>query len=276
MKSLGRDQTQQAGTLYNNWALSLDLSGRPRDAEPIFRRAIEVSRTGNSDEEVSPMLLVNYGRTLRQLDRLDESAHYAEEGYDRARSSGSEVVVNQSLLLRASIYREQGELERSAAMLREVEPRLRQALPPGHPGFGGLLIERALTAQAKGDMAAALGLIDQAYEIADSARKNQGVLTYVPRVLNRRAEIRNAAGRHSEAEADSRLALLKLEEILPQDALSVLRGDAYLSLGRALMAEGRPGEGKRAMEEALRQLASALGPGHPRTRELQLMLEAAS
>jgi hypothetical protein len=56
----------------------------------------------------------------------------------------------------------------------------------------------------------------------------------------------------------------------------VLRGDAYLSLGRALMAEGRPGEGKRAMEEALRQLASALGPGHPRTRELQLMLEAAS
>ena len=276
MTSLGRDQTQQAGTLYNNWALSLDLSGRPRDAEPIFRRAIEVSRVDASDAAVSPMLLVNYGRTLRQLGRIDESARYAEEGYARAKSTGSEVVVNQSLLLRAAIYREQGNLARAVTMLREVEPRLHQALPPGHPGFGGLLIERALVAQASGDPTGASGFIDQAYDIADAARKSQGMLMYVPRVLNRRAEIRNAAGRHSEAESDSRLSLVQLEKILPPDALSVLRGDAYCSLGRALLEEGKSGEGKLALQEALRQLTSALGPDHPRTRELRNMLEAAA
>jgi eukaryotic-like serine/threonine-protein kinase len=273
MAALGRDQTQQAGTLYNNWALSLDLSGRPRDAEPIFRRAIEVSRVDASDSAVSPMLLVNYGRTLRQIGRMDESARFAEEGYGRAKSTGFEVVVNQSLLLRAAVYREQGDLARAGAMLREVEPRLREALPPGHPGFGGFLIERALVAQANGDSAGALGFIDQAYEIAEASRRAEGVLTYIPRVLNRRAEIRNAAGRNAAAESDARLSLVTLEEILPHDALSVLRGDAYASLGRALMAEGRPGEGKLALREALRQLTSALGPDHPRTREVQSVLE---
>ena len=275
MAALGRDQTQQAGTLYNNWALSLDLSGRPRDAERIFRRAIDVSRVDASDGAVSPMLLTNYGRSLRQLGRFDESARYAEEAYARARSAGSEVVVNQSLLLRASIYRERGELARAAAMLEEVEPRLRQALPPGHPGFGALLIERALNAQANGDSAAASQLIDQAYEIADAARKSQGVLGYIPRVLNRRAEIRNAAGRYADAETDARRSLEQLQEILPPDALSVLRGDAYVSLGRALLAEGRAAEGRRALQEASRQFESALGPDHPRIRELQAMLQGA-
>ena len=275
MTALGRDQTQQAGTLYNNWALSLDLSGRPRDAERIFRRAIEVSRVDASDGAVSPMLLVNYGRSLRQLGRLEESARYAEEAYSRAKATGFEVVVNQSLLLRASVYREQGDLARSAAMLREVEPRLRQALPAGHPGFGGLLIERALTAQASGNSAGALGLIDQAYEIADAARRSHGALGYVPRVLNRRAEIRNAAGQFAQAESDARLALAQLDEILPADAESGLRGDAYLSLGRALVAEGKRDEGKRALQEASRQLTSALGPDHPRMRELKAMLDAA-
>jgi hypothetical protein len=68
---------------------------------------------------------------------------------------------------------------------------------------------------------------------------------------------------------------VQLEKILPPDALSVLRGDAYCSLGRALLAEGKSGEGKLALQEALRQLTSALGPDHARTRELRNMFEAA-
>jgi serine/threonine-protein kinase len=124
LTSLGRDQTQNAGTLYNNWALSLDLAGRPREAEEIYRRAIEVSRSNDTDEAVSPMLLLNYARSLRWLERLDEAAKFAEKAYERGKAKGFEVVVNQSLLLRASTYRAQGDVARSAAMLAEVEPRL--------------------------------------------------------------------------------------------------------------------------------------------------------
>jgi serine/threonine protein kinase/tetratricopeptide (TPR) repeat protein len=272
MSKLGRDQTQQAGTLYNNWALSLDISGRPREAEAIYRRAIEISRSDDSDEAVSPMLLVNYGRALRGVGRLEDAARNAEEAYVRAGQKGFEVVVNQSLLLRATIYRQQGDVARSMAMLDEVEPRMRQALPAGHPAFGSILLERGLTAQAGGDVEAALRLIDEAYAIAEAARLSGGSADYAPRVLIRRAEVRYEAGRPSEAEADARLALDRLGAVLPPEALSTFRADAYLALGRALKAQGKNVEGDAALAEALRHLLSALGPDHPRTIELRGIL----
>ena len=40
LTSLGRDETETAGTLFNDWALALWQRGRPLEAEPIFRRAI--------------------------------------------------------------------------------------------------------------------------------------------------------------------------------------------------------------------------------------------
>jgi serine/threonine-protein kinase len=269
MSALGRDQTQTAGTLYNNWALSLDVSGRPREAEAIYRRAIEVSRSDGADAAVSPMLLVNYSRALRGLGRLEEAARNAEEAYARASQNGFEVVVNQSLILRAVIYRQQGDVPRSATMLDEVEPRMRQALPPGHPAFGSILLERGLTAQARGDPERALRLIDAAYAIAEEARRSGGSADYAPRVLIRRAEVRNAAGLSPGAEADARLALEQLRAVLPPEALSTFRGDAYLALGEALRAQHRDAEGVAALEEALRHLDSALGREHPRTIELR-------
>jgi tetratricopeptide (TPR) repeat protein len=273
LAALGRDQTQVAGTLYNNWALSLDIAGRPRDAEAIYRRAIDVSRSDETNDAVSPMLLLNYGRSLRALGRLDEAARHAEEGYERGKAKGLEVVVNQALLVRAQTYREQGDLVRSAAMLAEVEPRLQQALPPGHSAFGSLMFEKALTAMAAGDEAAALTLIDRAYEIADGARRGGGSADYAPRVLVRRSEFSHAAGRYAEAAADARLALDQLDDIIPRDLLTTFRGDAYLALGHALMGQRRVVEGEAALREALRQLESALGPDHARVRGVRLILD---
>ena len=61
LTALGRDETETAGTLFNNWALALQQIGRPIDAEkPIYRRAIDISRADRSEQGVSPMLLNNY------------------------------------------------------------------------------------------------------------------------------------------------------------------------------------------------------------------------
>ncbi len=125
---LGRDDTATAGTLYNNWALSLNFTGRPLEAEAIYRRAIDISRADATDEAVSPMLLVNYARVLRDLGRPEQAAGYAEMGYEKGLVAGHEVVVNQALLLRASIYRELGDFTRAGAVLAEVETRLRKVL----------------------------------------------------------------------------------------------------------------------------------------------------
>src|SRR6266498_3714041 len=104
MESLGRDDTQNAGTLLNNWALALHADGRPLEAEKLFRRAIDISRAGQSEEAVSPMLLTNYARTLRALGRWNEAARTAERAYFKAKQADDRTVFKQAMLLRARIY----------------------------------------------------------------------------------------------------------------------------------------------------------------------------
>jgi len=69
LSSLGRANTQKAGTLLNNWGLAV-RSSDPLEAERLFRQAIRISSADGSEQGVSPMLLNNLARTLRDLNRL--------------------------------------------------------------------------------------------------------------------------------------------------------------------------------------------------------------
>jgi tetratricopeptide (TPR) repeat protein len=115
------------------------------------------------------MLLSNLARTLRDLSHLPEAAEYADRAYARARQAGDEIVVSQSLMMRASIYRQLGDLGRAEKLLSELEPRWRKMLPPGHAGFASLGSERALLAQARGDLLLAKASADEAVVIAEAS-----------------------------------------------------------------------------------------------------------
>lgn len=266
LAQLGRDETATAGTLYNNWALSLNFMGLPREAEPLFRRAIEISRADATDDAVSPMLLVNYARVLRDLGQLDEAAAMTELGYGKGIEAGHEVVVNQALLLRASIDRELGDLERAAAALAEVEPRLAAALPPGHAAFASLAAERAQLARAAGDLTGALALMAQAMAIAEADRQAGGAADIVPRLLLRRSEMLNGLGRASEAAEDAAAALEFFQSFGAGEPTAFV-GQAWLLLAQAQQTLDHRDEAARAFTAAAAQLESALGPGHPLSRQ---------
>jgi hypothetical protein len=88
------------------------------------------------------MLLTNYAQLLFEPGRPDEAASYAERGYQAGLQADDSTVINQTLLRLARIYRARHDFTRASAMLDEVEPRLRKALPPGHSAFGALTAER--------------------------------------------------------------------------------------------------------------------------------------
>jgi tetratricopeptide (TPR) repeat protein len=274
LNALGRDDTQTAVTLYNNWGITMFLAGRPLDGAKVLRRAVEISRAGQNEDAVSPMLLVNYARTLRELDQLDEAADYAERGYAKARQVGARVVVGQSLLLRAQIYTDRGELPRAAAMLDEVEPQLRQGLPAGHIAFGSLAICRALVAQARGDLPLALEFSDEAVGVAEAASK-AGKLggDYLPVFLTRRSGVKLQLGRPDQAEADAARGLSLLQTSTQPGAFSSTLGRAYLAQGRALQAQGKQEEARNAFRFAAENFQTALGPDHPDTRNARQWAE---
>ena len=267
LTALGRDETQTGVVLFNNWAIELDQLGRPLEAEKLYRRAIDISRADASEDAVSPMVLNNYARSLRDLDRLDEAADYAERACAKAKGSGHQLGIMQSLLERARIYRQRGDPARSAAMLDEVEPLLRNALPSGHYAFAGLACERASLALDRGDLKDAARLADEAVAIDEAAIKaGQEGAFHLPTALLRRAQVHLATGRPADSGADAARALDLLRQSAPPDALSSGQGRAYLALGRALGAQGRHPEARDAFASATRHLEAALGPDHPETR----------
>src|SRR5215471_1300535 len=136
------------------------------------------------------MLLINYGRSLRDLGKLDKAREYLERGLTKAQQVGQDVVIRQSLLLLESVYRAQGLLERAESALSQAELRLRQALPAGHIAFASMTSEQALLAQARGELANALAFADQAVAMAQASVDAGGQGSdYLPTALVRRADL---------------------------------------------------------------------------------------
>jgi serine/threonine-protein kinase len=266
LASLGRDDTQRAGTLFNNWALALTQLGRPLEAEKIYRRAIDISRDDREEQTVSPVLLNNYARALKDLGRYEPAANYAERAYAKAIQAEDQVAIDQSLLVRADIYCGQGDLKRAESMMTEVEPRMRRNLRPGHPAFAAIARRQALIAAARGDLRSALNLADQEIAILQASIKagGDGALE-LPVAIGRRADFELTLGRIDQAAVDAARGVTMLQASAPAEAVSAVAGRGYLTLGRALVVQGRHEEARRAFASARDHLLGALGFDHPDT-----------
>jgi serine/threonine-protein kinase len=264
---LGRDNTETAGTLLNNWALAVEYAGRPLEAEKIFYKAVQLSRDNHGDQAVDPLLLLNYARVLRELARTQEAEDYAERALKGAKDGGDQVTVNQALLELARIYRQAGQYSRSNAMLDEVEPRLRKNLPPGHYAFSSLSSERELTALASGDLVAASHFAKEAMDGLQAAIKNgkQGA-QFMPALLGRQSRLEVRLGHADQAAADAGEQLSMIQKSAEPGQYTSNLGYAFLNLGTALKAEGKTDEAQAAFKKAAEHLEKSLGKNHPDTR----------
>jgi len=272
--SLGRDETQQASTLYNNWAVVLDQVGRPLEAEKIFRRAIDISLENSTEEAATATTLNNYARMLRELDRLPQAADYAERAYNKAVQTDDQSEILHCLVERSRIYIAQHDLLRAESMLAHVEPRMRKTLPPGHYAFAVITGQRGLIAMEKHDPPVALQLMDESIAAIEASLKSgKGGGYLLPTIYTDRSAIDLALGHASEAEADAAQALTALHaQDNPSDVSSRL-GHAYFAQARALAAQGKSSQARAAASRALMHLQGSLGPDHPDTKSAQQLVQ---
>jgi serine/threonine-protein kinase len=265
--SLGRDDTVTAAALFNNYGLLLYQTGRTLEANKLYWRAIEINTLNQSQDSVSPVMLCNYAKSLLELGRLDEAAAYAEKGYELAQRLGPHSAINHLLTVRARIYTKQHKPDRAAAMLAEVESLLRKDLPPGHVAFAILALDHARLESEKGNIPAATAFAEQAVSINEAAIKAGKEGNYsLPKVLLGRSAVELEAKRFDQAAADASRALDLQQRSLPAETFSGDVGLAYLALGRALQAQGKNDEARRAFRSAAQQLEPAVGFDHPDTR----------
>ena len=71
---IGRDRTEKAGTLLNNWGLARYLLGHPQEAEQLFRRAVDIAsadavgrqRVADAARPISPVQCWNWAASMKQ------------------------------------------------------------------------------------------------------------------------------------------------------------------------------------------------------------------
>lgn len=267
LSSLGWEETDTSVHLFNNWALELDQIGRTLEAEQIERRALDQTSDGNSTEMSTAMMLNNYAKMLRKLNRLDEAAGYAQRSYDKAQTEHNQLVTGQSLLERARIAISQRKFAQASELLSELEPQMRKHLPPAHYAFASLAADRSKIAFGEGNLPLALQLADQSVAIGEAALKSggQGAFAFPGFLLNR-SSIELASGSLEQAVADANRALALQGSSAQPDSFSSTRGYAYLALARALDAQGKHGEAQAAAGLAAQNLEKCIGAAHPDTR----------
>jgi tetratricopeptide (TPR) repeat protein len=267
LSSLGWEETATSVHLFNNWALELDQIGRTLEAAQIERRALDLTSDGNSVEQSTAMILNNYAKMLRKLNRLDKAADYAQRSYEKAQSEHNQLVTGQSLLERARIAISQHKFTQASELLSELEPQMRKHLPPTHYAFASLAADRARIALGEGDLALALQFSDQSIALGEAALKTggQGAFAFPGFLLNRSA-IELASGSLEQAVADANRALALLKSNTQPNSFSSTLGYAYLALARALDAQGKHDDAQTAAELAVQNLEKCLGSDHPDTR----------
>jgi serine/threonine protein kinase len=266
MTNLGYDQTRTAADLFEGWGFALLNRGRTNEAEGIFRRALDISE-GQGKDLSDEVLLYGYERTLRELGRLEEAAVYAERAYAKAQAAKDNLIAEQLLLEQADIYYGQRNFARAAALFAQAEPLLRRDYPPGDYLFATIASDRALLAQAQGDVPAALRLANQAVEWdEDCIKAGRGGAHVLPGMLTRRSSIYLQAGETGKARTDAERALTLLQAEAEPGTFSAYLGRAYLALGRALTGQGKNDQARSAFHSAADHLQHALGANYPDTR----------
>lgn len=271
--TLGREDTEQAGTVLNNWALVLSSLGRPRDAEQMFRRVVKISSVDGSDARVEPVLLNNLATTLFDLARYDEGIALATRARDTALAKGDNIVADQALLSSARLHVAKGDVARGAALLDEVEAHFEKMFAPTHPAFLALAIDRIRLAEVRGDLRDALERADRTMALVEVA----GRRGFLSPLLRRRAEIGVKLHRFDAARADAERAVALGLERIPAGGASGAVGLSYLLLGQALAGEGRVADAHAALTSAIEHMETAMGTDHPevrRARELRAGLSS--
>jgi serine/threonine-protein kinase len=267
LSELGLDESNFSVILYNNWGLELDQMGRPLEAEKAYRHVLDISRDAGGTDLVSPLVLVNYARIIRELGRFDEAGETAERAYSRAVQLKNEVAVNQALMERSAVYVELHRPEQAESMLAIVEPRLQKSLPALHYAFAAVADRRALILLEEKNLDGATLQSDRALALIDATVKagNEGAFV-LPALYIDRSEIDRAANRLDEAIHDADRAIELLAATVEPGSYSRKLGLAHLARARALAGRHSMDEVKKEALYAATQLEKSSGADLPEAR----------
>ncbi len=272
-QSLGMQNTEQARVTHNNWAQTLMMAGRSREADVLLKRSLELAETGAGASNAPATTLMNYARNLHDLGQIARAVELSQQAQEGAQRLADKAGADRARWQQVAMLRELGRLQEARTLLDNCRAEFAKTLPKTHFMFGLLDVEQGLIEAEAGQADAGKRSLDAGVELL---RSHPAAALHWPPALVKRADFSLKYGSLDDAQADAQLALNRYRESLGDDMLSFRKGDAYLVLGRAQLGRRQQADGLISFAAAVRNFEFALGSQHPKTREALRLAQAPS
>jgi tetratricopeptide (TPR) repeat protein len=261
---LGREASANSITVLNNWAVTVDSAGTPKQALEIYNRALTLLTEHNQGAPPPPVILGNRARALEALGRYKEARVAYEAEVSRAEQQGNALGQAHGLSGLASTSQSLHDSAAAAHYMERLTAVLSRAIPVGTPPWKA----RALV-QGRLDMDS--GRFDSAREQFTSALGNPNTSTGMTARLGK-SEAEWRGGDAATAADDARLALKTASAMQGNLPYSIYTGLSWVALGRALLQLGRDADARQAFESAAAHLSNTVDDGHPALVEARDLL----
>ncbi|MGI8633465.1 MAG: tetratricopeptide repeat protein [Solirubrobacterales bacterium] len=268
----GRQRDDARARALAALAGSFRMQGRFAEAEPLFRRALELGESTFGDHSIEVAGICNdLAITFKFSGRFAD----AKPLYRRALGILSAAYGTEEHPDAASIYHNLGGLAHAAGDYAAAEAPAQRAVEIREATLGADHVHSAADRSALGSILDALGRTEEAEPLFRQAlaafERHYGADHYeVAVVLNNLGAIERRRGNLDEAESLYRRALAIKERLLGEDSPET--GFTLNNLALVCRATGRPGEADALYRRALHTFEQGLEPTHPATAKARANL----
>lgn len=262
---IGVEDTGFAATLYNNWGILLVNLGLPRRGAELIEREWAFDKGYSSPDAFSATA---YASALIPLGRAAEARELLEAALTRAVANGNRTSTTMVRMGLARVNSELGNLDESDRFLAQIEPVLKDMLPPGHEAFGALHQIKAQNLEKRGEHTAALREAALALGIFSA---HPGLMYRAAVIHERMAGILLAMGNLPQALAEVQQARNIFEAAFGPGAQSYHLGRTWLTEAKIDKFKGESQNARSAAETAYRHFSVSVGETHPLTVEAKAL-----
>jgi CHAT domain-containing protein/tetratricopeptide (TPR) repeat protein len=264
----GADAISAAGA-RNQLALAYKLSGRVRDAIPLYEQTLAAFQKHKdlANTPVTATVMHNLAAAYATAGRVADAERLYLAGLELAgRVPNGDKFLAQGWHNLGTFYSEEGRYAEAAALLRKALAAKEKDLGPKDPNLAVTLNNLAGVLLMSGDAGEAERLLNRALEIFKATDNETHPYAIISR--NMLAEAYRGQGRSAEAEKLARATLKQLEDKLGggDNAKSAIEvAGCLVRLGYALKDQLKNKDAEAAARRAVALRERYLEPGHPDT-----------
>jgi tetratricopeptide (TPR) repeat protein len=256
-RELGREHSDGALTVLNDWGVSMLAAGVPRRALELLEESMRVERERGPDIELTATVVGNHGLALQALGRLDQARAAFDLECRLAIGHSDEFSEMHCLVGESSLSIQTAQLDGAQEYLNRLAGLIeKSSLPADSPPARVRSLLQGRLDLARGKLAEARAGFDRA--LVHEGKDPTSMHAYVGRSMAA------LAGNDPDGAVEAARRALRIARALQGDVPhSSQTGLASLWLGRSLLRAGDRVEGRNALVAAITHLSNTIDLDHP-------------